>query len=101
MSPQFWSQFKWQFGQGLHFLLLPPVLLVLAALLVNLWAASLQARKSGAKSWRPFPWLMLSQFLAWPAIITIGVLGKYHAPPGDTSWGGDPVWWASWSMNGI
>jgi hypothetical protein len=68
-------QNAWLFTRwALEFMLLPPLLLALAAVAVSLFFAVWRQRSFHRQLWKPRYWWVLTHLLFFPAAITVGML---------------------------
>jgi hypothetical protein len=65
---------------SLEFLLIPPLLVILGAACVSLALANQKQRPLQSPHWKRSHWLVLTQLLFFPIVISIGVLSAATGP---------------------
>ena len=76
-SSHFWQSFQWLFGMGLEIVHLPAFGAAGVLLTVGLVISLFRQKPFGSGRWKGYYWLVLTQFVFYPAVIAVGA--RYEA----------------------
>ena len=91
---QFFSDFRLFSEWATEFLMIPPFVFVTAGLFVALCLALWFSRSRLRSSWKPSYAVVLLQFVGFPILIAVAVLGRVEAIPWPRQ---QPHTWAIWA----
>jgi hypothetical protein len=90
----FWSNFKVFVTWSTEFLFTPPFVIVTAILIGTSILTRWLGRRRLKQNWTSWHWLVFLQFLGFPTLVAIAVLGRVDAIPWPRQ---QPHMWAVWT----